>query len=357
MKSYFYCGVYKDKQSDRNDDVSGIGLWSVDQVTGIFSRESKDITVIENTHFSINDNFVYSAQDIFRFNSKDDGCICVYRRDSDGQLTNVQQVSSEGIAPLYTRLVANDRFLLTANYLASNIIVYPIKEDGSIGDPIEKIQHNGSSINTERQEAAHPHAIEVSIDEKFVFVADLGMDMVKVYEFDRETGKLSSRNDLDVKVNSGSGPRHIRFHPNGNFAYLIHEMSNQVSAYSYKDGKLSLLGYWNLVNDDNNEGINTGAELHIHPTGLYLYTSSRGENVIVLFVIDQESGSLTIKQTISSGGDTPTSFDIDPTGSILVVGNQLSNSLTSILIDETNGKLGNISQIEIVGQPIMIGFI
>jgi 6-phosphogluconolactonase len=357
MKSYFYCGVYKDKKVDINEDSSGISLWSVDQVTGLFNRESQDISVIENTHFSINSSHVYAAQDIFSFNNKDDGCISVYRRENDGQLANVQQVSSEGIAPLYTRLVANNRFMLTANYLASNIIVYPIKEDGNIGDPIEKIQHIGNSINVERQEAAHPHAIEVSVDEKFVYVADLGMDMIKVYELNSETGKLSSRNDLDVNVNPGSGPRHIRFHPNGRFAYLIHEMSNQVSAYTYEDGKLSLLGYWDLANNDNSEGMNTGAELHIHPSGRYLYASSRGENIIVVFDIDQESGTLTRKQTISSEGDTPTSFDIDPTGRVLVVGNQLSNSLTSVLIDTNDGTLCISDQSKVLGQPIMIGFI
>jgi 6-phosphogluconolactonase len=259
------------------------------------------------------------------------------------------------VGTVYTRLVANSRFLLTANYIQGNILVYPVDGRGMLSPPVENIQHDGSSVNIERQEAAHPHAIELSHDERYVFVADLGLDKLKAYQFNNEEGHLTVREDLDVAVELGSGPRHISFHSNGKFAYVIHEMSNQLSAYGYENGKLSLLKYYELSNIGDDVS-STGAELHIHPSGEYIYATSRGADCISLFTIDLDSGQLINTQTITTGGSTPTSFAISPQGNSIIVGNQLSNSITSFLINKDDGKLTLMDSILDLEQPIMVSF-
>jgi len=352
MKEYFFIGSYIDDKSP--DDRQGIGYWSVDSSTGGLAQENKTIAIKENTHFSFNRDYFYSANDIFNYQGENNGCLSVFKRNKNDQLERIQQVSSFGTGTVYTRLIANNKFLLTANYIAGNVLVYPIDSGGMLGQPVENIQHIGHSVNIERQESAHPHAIELSHDERYVYVADLGLDILKVYQFNHESGDLTARNDLDMPVELGSGPRHIRFHFNGKFAYVIHEMSNQLSAFRYDNGKLSLLKYYNLSNGDNESS--TGAELHIHPNGQYIYATSRGTDCICVFSIDLDSGLLTLTQSISTAGSTPTSFAIAPNGQCLVVGNQLSNAMTSFIINKDDGLLTYTNQIADIEQPIMISF-
>ena len=356
MKSYFYFGNYQDKQANKEDQSEGISFWSVDHQSGALKKEIKDISVIENTHFSITDKHLYAANDIFSFQDKTDGCLTVYQRSDDNQLSAIQRVSSGGVGTVYTRLVADNRFLLIANYIEGNILVYPVGYDHLLADPVENIKHIGSSANTARQEAAHPHAIEMTVDEKFVYVADLGMDKLKAYQFDQKSGRLKSNTKFDIATHPGSGPRHLRFHDNGKFAYVSHEMSNQVSAYTCEGDALTLIAYYDLAN--GSDGIeSTGSELHIHPSGRYIYASSRGDNTLVVFSIDANSGALSKIQTLSTEGETPTSFDIDKSGQYLVLGNQLSHSLLSFSIDNQSGRLTVKYKVEQVSQPIMIGFI
>ncbi len=120
-----------------------------------------------------------------------------------------------------------------ANYGSGNISLLPIAPDGSLQPAVETIQHVGSGKDPSRQEGPHAHAVVLSPDNRFVFVADLGTDRVAVYRLDLEMGKLIPCPNLDVRVKSGSGPRHLVFHPNGRFVYLVNELISTLVVYAY----------------------------------------------------------------------------------------------------------------------------
>ena len=210
-----------------------------------------------------------------------------------------------------------------ANYTGGNISVFPVGEDGRLGEASDFIQHQGSGPNHERQEKAHAHWIDVSADNRFALNADLGLDKVFVYRFDANKGKLTPNDPPFAKVAPGAGPRHLAFAPNGKFAYVIDEMASTITAFSYdaKGGKLKELQAVSTLPKDFS-GESTTAEIVVHPSGKFLYGSNRGHDSLAVFGIDPEKGTLTFIENVSVKGKTPRSFEIDPTGKRLLVANQ-----------------------------------
>src|SRR5262249_40534963 len=150
-----------------------------------------------------------------------------------GKLTLLNQVASMGADPCHISLDHTGKFVFVANYSGGNLSVFPVSEDGRLGEASDFIQHEGSGPNRDRQEKPHAHWIDVSADNRFVLNADLGLDNIFVYRLDTKKGKLTPNNPPFAKVAPGAGPRHLAFHPNGKFAYVIDEITSTVTAFSY----------------------------------------------------------------------------------------------------------------------------
>ena len=264
-------------------------------------------------------------------------------------------VSSEGPGPAYVSLDHSERFLFLANYAAGNVVVYPIGTDGMLGAPSAMQQHHGSSIHPDRQEAPHPHAIISSPDNAFVYVPDLGLDIIKAYAFDDQTGSLTPAPTLDTPLPPGSGPRHLIFHPSGAYAYATLELSNQAAAYGYSNGKLTLLDLYDTLPEDFTDE-STCSELRLRPDGKFLYVGNRGHDSISTFAVSSDSGKLERIQTVSTQGATPRNFGIEPGGRLLVVGNQDSHTLVSYFIDQTTGLLEPTGHVAQAYSPALVAF-
>jgi 6-phosphogluconolactonase len=197
--------------------------------------------------------------------------------------------------------------------------------------------HEGSSVNKERQERPHPHSTVIDPAGKFLFVADLGLDQIIMYEL-RADGSLSEQKAV-TKVTPGSGPRHFAFHPGGKFAYLINEMVRTVSAFTYDagSGMLTEIQTISTVPDGWKKG--STAELFAHPSGKFLYGSNRGHDSIACYRLDATSGKLTLIESEKTGGTTPRSFGLDPDGKFLIAANQSSGDLHVFAIDQETGAL------------------
>ena len=354
--AYFYLGTYTRQLSVDEKKDWGISRWSVNVKTGELIKVGGEWPIADSSHLCLgkDEKFLYSITEGSTFNGKRDGYLTIFKVTDDTGLVEIQKKSAAGIGPAYLHLDQTGDYLMLANYLAGNAVIYPIKEDGTLADPTGKVMHSGTSIHPTRQQQPHPHAFVPSPDNKFAYVPDLGIDKIKTYAFDEATGKLEARKDLDVTVAAGAGPRHLIFHPNNKFAYMTLELTGQVAAYYYDAGRLSPIGSYDLVPAGGKKS--QSAEIRTTPDGNYLYVSNRGHNSITSFSVNQETGELKKFQVISTQGKTPRNFNIDPSGSVLVAGNQDSNTMIVYLISKEDGFLIPTKKLTKTLSPILFCF-
>jgi len=226
-----------------------------------------------------------------------------------------------------------------------------------LGTTADVVEHLGSSVNPQRQEAAHAHCINLDAANRFAVAADLGVDKVFIYPFDAKNRRFNIYKAASVSVKAGSGPRHFAFHPNQSFGYVINELSNTVVAFSYDPelGKLEEIQTISTLPHDF-EGVSYTAEIFIHPSGKYLYGSNRGHHSIAAFSVNQENGKLTLIETESTQGETPRGFGIDPTGKFLIAANQGTDSVVVFKIDENTGALQSTGVRVDVPTPVCVIF-
>jgi 6-phosphogluconolactonase len=298
--------------------------------------------------------FLYAANEISNYEGQKSGGVSALAIDrKTGKLAFLNEVPSGGAGPCYVTLDKTGHYVLVANYDGGSVAVFPAARDGRLGAASAFVQHTGHGVNPQRQEGPHAHAIELSPDNRFAIAADLGLDELLVYHFDPLRGTLSPNNPPFAKVEPGAGPRHLAFHPNGKFLYVINEMQSSVTAFSYDGGALRNLGTVSTLPKEF-KGNNDSAEIVVHPTGRFLYGSNRGHDSIAVFTIDPAAGTLTTVEYASTGGKTPRNFAIDPTGSYLLAANQDSNSLVAFRIDTKTGRLTTTGQTLEFPSPVCI---
>lgn len=354
----FYLGTYSTKLGHVDGRAKGISYWSLDSETGAIAKKGGPWPIVNASHLctSPDGKYLYAISETSEYQGKEDGYVTSFAIDSKtGALRELGTISSEGVGPAYVSLDQSGRYLLLANYVAGNIAVYPRLKGGLLGEPSANIQHTGTSLDPERQEAPHPHSIAASPNNDFVLAADLGLDKIKVYGFDDQSGELEPLPTLDATTPGGSGPRHLVFHPTGDYVYLTLEMTSQVAAYHFEDGKLTLVNIYSTLPP----GVRTSssnAEVRITQNGRFLYVSNRGHDSIAAFQINQATGELTFLHTISTEGRTPRNFGIAPNDRLIVVGNQDSHTMLSFRINEETGKLTRTGKKAATPSPVLFHF-
>ena len=350
-----YIGTYTDKGS------KGIYAYRFDPASGELGDIGLAATT-ENPSFlavAPDNGYLYALNEINKFNGGQAGAVTTFALDrTSGKLTQLQQVSSLGPGPAHLSLDRAGKFVLVANYDGGSIAVFPIEKGGTLGTRTAFVQHSGSSVNKDRQAGPHAHEIQATADNKFVLVADLGLDELFVYRFDAKTGGLSPANPPFVKVAPGSGPRHFALAPNGKFVYLVNEMSSTVIVYSFDalSGRLTALQTISTLPSDF-KGENTTAEIVTDADGKFLYASNRGDDSIAIFAIDQKTGKLSPVDRVKTGGQEPRHFTFDPTGKWLFAENQNSNDIRLFQVDTKSGRLTPTSHTIQVNSPVCVVFV
>lgn len=266
------------------------------------------------------------------------------------RLTFLNQKPSGGGDPSYVSLDATGRYLMVANYLGGSIAVFALQPDGSIGERTAFVQHTGASVNPSNQTRAHAHSIRVDPTNRFVLVADLGVDKVFVYRLDPKIGALQSNDPAFASVAPGAGPRHTAFHPNGRYVYLINQMGGSIVRFGWDSNRGALTQFETISTlPEGAQVTSTGAaEIAIHPSGKFLYATNRGHNSVAVFSVQPETGRLTPIQHISTQGKTPRNCEFDPAAKWLLVTNQDSNNAVVFRIDQKTGRLTQ------AGQPVPV---
>jgi len=305
--------------------------------------------------------FLFAVGEISEFDGKKAGGVTAFAiNPKDGSLTKLNEKSSGGAGPCHLVVDATGKNVLVANYGGGSVACLPINADGTLEDASSFIQHEGSSVDKQRQQGPHGHSINVSPDNKFAFAADLGLDKVLIYAFDAEKGKLAPNDPAAADVEPGSGPRHFAFHPSGKYAYVINEISLTVTAFEYnaKRGQLKTLQTISTIPDADRDqpGLST-AEIRVHPSGKFLYGSNRGHDTIAAFRINQDTGELTYIENESTQGKTPRNFLVDPTGTYLLAENQSTDSIVVFRINQDTGELEPTGNSIEIPSPVCIRMI
>jgi 6-phosphogluconolactonase len=355
-----YVGTYTSKSSSK-----GIYVYSFDPGTGKLTSlgvaaESEDPSFLA-LHPS--GKYLYAVNEIDHFGAQKSGAASAFSIDRQtGKLTLLNQVATRGAGPCHISLDKSGKSALVANYDGGSVTSFPVHDDGTLGEAADFVQHHGSSVNKDRQEGPHAHWIGTSPDNHFAFVADLGLDEVLVYRFDASKGTVTPSNPPYTKLDPGSGPRHVAFHPNGKFVYVLSEMEDSVSVFSYKasNGSLSPLQTISALSilRKEHKGFREAAEIAVHPSGKFLYASNRaGIDTISAFFIDPAKGTLHLKDEYPTMGKTPRNFAIDPTGKFLLAANQESNNIVVFRIDSITGALSPTGDTAEVPAPVCITFL
>lgn len=358
MKNLFvYIGTYT-----LNSDSEGIYVYQFDLSNGSLTRVGLT-SGIDNPSFltiTTDGQYLYAVNEVAEVDGVLGGSVSGYAiNNQTGALTYLNSQSTHGEYPCHVSMDQSEQYLVVSNYMGGNIAMLPIKKDGTIGFATDVVQHEGfSKVNPERQEAPHAHSATITPDNKFALVADLGKDMLISYKLDLKKGKLLSYEKKQIYEAPGDGPRHMDFHPNGRFVFLLNELGNTINSYRYESekGTLKLVDtIYSLPDDFNGDSI--AADIHVHPNGKFLYASNRGHDSLIICKINEGDGTLKYIAHQSSLGQHPRNFSIDPTGNYLLVANKDSNNIVIFSINQDSGLLTSMSEVIELPQPVCIHFL
>jgi len=348
---YLFIGTYTSGKS------KGIYVYQFNAATGHFKAVS-DIASKNPSYLAISPTgqYLYSVNEN---GANEAGQVSAYSFDkSTGQLQFLNSRSSGGADPCYISENKSGKWLFVANYSGGSLAALPVNADGTVDSLKQIIQHEGKGANKDRQEKAHVHSTVISPDEKFLMVADLGMDQEFIYKIDTSAKQpLSAVTDTAVLMEPGSGPRHLTFHPTKPYGYLVNELSGNVYVFNYNKGKLKQIQQISS-HPNNYTGEKGSADIHVSPDGKFLYTSNRGDaNSLAIYAIDQTTGKLVSKGFQSTMGKHPRNFMIDPTGHFLLVANKDSDNIVIFSIDPITGLLNATGEEINIPNPVCLKMI
>ncbi len=295
--------------------------------------------------------------------------VCQLRGDKPGVASfniseNADSLALQSTQPIgdgdacFVAIDQKGQSLFTAQYGTGSIASFPLAPDGKIQPRASLVKHSGSGPNKQRQEAAHPHSTNVDPTNRFVLVPDLGTDKIVVYSFDPASAQLSQSPAGEGIAPPGAGPRHMKFHPNDRYAFVVNELDLSVTAFAYdsKSGALKPLQTVSTLPEDLREVSCTCSEIRIHPSGKFLYAANRGHDSIAAFSIEPDSGRLGFVELESIRGSHPRNFNVDPSGKWLLVAGRDSNTISVFEINPDTGGLVFTGRVVNSPAPICIEF-
>lgn len=330
-------------------DKGAIHAFQFDSKTGALKPLHRT-TDIQNPFFlaiSPDKHFLY-AINAKKFGGVEDEFVAAYTIEGrTGQLKRLNQQSSRGTSSCYLDVDATGKTVVVANYSTGSVASLPVQKDGSLGEATSFVQHSGSSIDPERQKGPNAHSIVISPDHRFALAADLGIDKILIYHLDDATSRLTPNEAQPfAKMQPGSGPRHVTFHPNGKRVYVINELKNTVTFFDYTADSSTLTERQTISTlPADFTGKSYCADLKITPDGRFLYGTNRGHDSIAVYRI-ADDGRLTLITIQPSLGKGPQNLLITPDGHWLLCANMPGNNVVIFQIDSQTGRL------KAVGEPV-----
>lgn len=338
MKENFLIGTYTKK------DSKGIYAVTLDTDAGKLTDVRLAIPSQKPAYLQVGGNDrVYAIKQV-----DDQGGVASYSLKDDNAKM-LSKVLAAGAPPAYVGLDEKRHLLYSANYHTAKIDVFKINEDGTLTQT-DSVTHQGATGPQPEQEAPHVHYADLTPDDRLV-VCDLGMDLIVVYDVSAD-GKLTAASRY--KCEDGFGTRHIAFHPNGKYAYVLGELSSKLEVLKYNANDASFTHVQTIKTIPNDWTAHNGAAaIRLSSDGKFIYTSNRGENTIAVFAVQPD---FTVKhiQSISTEGDFPRDFNLSQDESFLLASNQNSDNLTLYKRDAETGKLTLLQKDVACPEPVCV---
>jgi 6-phosphogluconolactonase len=393
-KRYAYIGTWgKDIQGNEKEQQSsegGIKVFRVNDdgafefLAGISPEVNAGIM-----HISPDNKYLYATDERKDKNGQygNGGAVCAYRiNQDDGTLEFINEVSSVGAYPCYIVTDRRNRYAFVSNhgnhddvvtkvvsdsnggfktvrvYDDGSIAMFPIRQDGSLGECCDLKVLEGGSVRERFQWSPHPHSVWLDPTETFLISGDKGSDKILIYHIDYEDGKLHE--SFVYRTKSGSGPRHIVFHPHLPVMYVNSEIDSTINAFlfNFENGSIKLIDTVKTIPDPyippdplDHFAENATADIRVHYSGKFLYVSNRGHNSIASYKID-ENGRLEFIEFTSTNGKVPRAINFDPSGNKLYAVNQRTGNIVQYVVCETTGKLRPTGYEFVLSNPVCLQF-
>jgi 6-phosphogluconolactonase len=340
--------VYVGTYTGNGSQSQGIYSFRFDDATGQMSAPTLAVESTSPSFLAVakGGRFVYAV------NEAGGGEVSAFAVDAPGKLRLLNKVSARGTSPCHLNFDRSGRWLAVANYGSGTVAIFPVQTNGQLGEAAEVIQHKGSSVNKNRQQGPHAHSVNFSRDGRYLYVADLGLDQVKIYSFNSASGKLTETAALETP--KGAGPRHLALGPAG-LLYVLNEMFYAVSVFRWTGGPATpaLSTVKALPSDAPG---NSGAEVLLHRSRKLLFSSNRGHDSISVYETDPATGSLKLLRAVPLGGKVPRGFVLSPDGKWLLAAAQNSDQIFAFRIDKKAQTLVPVGNPISVGRPVCLRF-
>jgi 6-phosphogluconolactonase len=360
LEHVVYIGTYTKAQSPTAGTSEGIYRCRFDPESGALTVEGAVAGVVNPSYLALDPQgrYLYAVEETDDYEGRASGAISAFAVDPDsGDLTWLNRQATGGTAPCHVSVEPTGRWVLVANYGSGSIAVYPIEEGGRLGAASAFAQHEGGSVNPQRQQGPHAHMIVTDPGNKRVLVPDLGLDRVMLYRLDAEQGTLTANTPPWGEIEPGGGPRHLAFHPGKDVVYVLHEIGSALTTFAYdpESGAMTALQTLSTLPGDFKEW-NSCADIHVAASGRFVYGSNRGHDSIAIFAVDEASGTLAALGHVSTGGSTPRNFAFDPSGEFLLAANQRTGNIVSFRVDRESGWLTPTGDEVAVPMPVCVLF-
>ncbi|MFD5098025.1 lactonase family protein [Streptomyces albidochromogenes] len=321
----------------------GITVAAVDPATGALTPHTSLDAVVNPASLALagGGGVLYAVSDT------EPGAVAAFRTGTDGSLTPLgTPVDAGGSGP--THLALAGRRLLTANYGAGSVSSFATGPDGSVSAPPAVLAHHGSGPDADRQRGPHAHQVLPDPGGRWVLSVDLGTDSVRVCALDGATGEL--RVHTETVLRAGSGPRHLAFHPDGEVAYVLHELTPQMTVCRWDTVSGRLDPLMEVAIDP--EG--TAADERVHPSvvcvspdGRFVRAAVRGGNTVLTYSLADGAEKPRLTSGVDCGGVWPRDLVTDPSGRRLYVVNEWSGDVTWFDVDAESGELSRAGAVEV----------
>lgn len=321
-----YVGTYTD------GDSKGIYQFQFDSETGALTKKQLATT-------SENPSFITYSPDkkyLYAVNETDNGVVSAFKVESNNALSFINKVPTHGANPCHVALNQDGDKAVVSNYTGGNFALYTVKNDGALNEAFQILDQTTDSI------VSHAHSAQFFGDD--LYTSNLGLNVVFNYRLSKDKYELISPSIVEIE--DKSGPRHFSLTKDGEFIYIINELSSTITAARKTENGFELIETISTL-DPNFKGESYCADIHLSEDEQFLYGSNRGENSMVIFKRDDTSGALKRIQNISVNGDWPRHFTLDPTGKFVLVANQRSNNISVFKVDKTNGELSFLHEVEL----------
>ncbi len=303
--------------------------------------------------------YLYAANEVDSFNRAKGGGVSSFVVDAKaGKLTAINAVSAKGTGTCHVAVDKTGQAVFCANYSGGSAASFHVKADGGLTEVVSFFQYSGHGPKPD-QEAAHAHRATVTPDNKYVLMNDLGLDCIHIYDLDAATAKLTPHDPPEWKSQPGTGPRALRFHPNGKWAYCVLELSSEVAALRWdpQAGSLTTVQTVSLI-PEGYAGKNPHAsEIVLDRAGKFVYAADRFDDVLVSFRVNPATGKLTKLGSSKYGGKTPRHIALDPTGRWMLVANQDSDNISVVKRDTKTGLLAETGKEFPIVKPQCLVFV